>query len=521
MKKLHILALGLTLTALLLSGCSETVNTPTAPGLTAQYAPSQVGIRPDGTVDVLIGFSGRMPSRAIAAAGGAVRHQYRNFPIVFASIPAVAMSRLESNPNILYVERDTEKFYSAQTLDWGVDRVDAEYVHNNSAVDGSGINVGVLDSGGDKDHPDITWAGGYSATSKDPNKWDDKNGHGTHVAGIISANNNDIGVVGVAPNCNIYAVQVGGRRLLISNIIEGIDWVIATHNDSDPNNDITVINMSFGGGASSGEEVALQAAYNTGILAFAAAGNSGSSVDYPAAYNTVMAISSSTTADAISGFSNFGPEIEVIAPGSGIYSTYKGGGYATLSGTSMSSPMAAGVAVLAWSANPSLTRDQIRSLLKSSAEDIGLSASQQGSGLVDAENAALSTTAGNNLGSGGGGGGGDGGGDDGGGGTGADTMHVAAIDFSNKRNLNIVVTIHDEAHANPVSSARVEMTLSYGSSSWNFAGNTDSSGEIKFMLIGGGISGASFTATVTNVTKTDTFYNSASNDVTSTNYTVP
>lgn len=516
MKKLHILALGLTLTALLLSGCSETVNTPTAPGLTAQYAPSQVGIRPDGTVDVLIGFSGRMPSRAIAAAGGAVRHQYINFPIVFTSIPAVAMSRLESDPNILYIERDSEKFYSAQTLSWGVDRIDADYVHSTSSHDGSGINVGVLDSGGDKDHPDITWAGGYSATSRDPNKWDDKNGHGTHVAGIISANNNDIGVVGVAPNCNIYAVQVGGNRLLISNIIKGIDWVIGTHNDSDPDNNITVINMSFGGGPSSSEENALQASYNKGILAFSSAGNSGGSVSYPAAYSTVMAISSSTSSDAMSSFSNFGSQIELIAPGSSILSTYKGGGYATLSGTSMSSPMAAGAAALAWSASPSSTRDQIRNLLKSSAENIGLSASRQGSGLVDAEKATLGTTAGNNLGSGGGGGGGGGGGE-----TGADTMHVAAIDFSNKRNLNIVVTIHDEAHANPVASARVEMTLSNGSSSWNFAGNTNSDGKIKFKLIGGGISGANYQATVTNVTKTDTFYDSASNDVTTANYTVP
>ena len=110
MKKLQILALGLTLTALLLSGCSETTNTPTEPGLTAQFAASQVGVRADGTVDVLIGFSGKMPSQAIAATGGTIRQQYRNFPVVFASIPVAAMSRLESNPNVLYVERDSEKF---------------------------------------------------------------------------------------------------------------------------------------------------------------------------------------------------------------------------------------------------------------------------------------------------------------------------------------------------------------------------------------------------------------------------
>lgn len=491
---------------LLMAGCSDELTTTSS-------APSMsLSAGADARVDVLIGFSSQRPEAAIKAAGGNIKHEYRNVPIVFASIPPVALDRLKNNPNILFIEEDFEKQFSAQTLDWGVDRVDAEYVHANSSHDGSGINVGVLDSGGDTDHPDITWAGGYSATNRDPSNWNDKVGHGTHVAGIISANNNTQGVVGIAPNCNIYAVQVGGRRLLVSDIVEGIDWIIGTHSDGDPTNDIQVVNMSFGGGASSAEQTALQNAYDQGILLVAASGNDGGSVNYPAAYSFVMAISASTSGDAMAGYSNYGSEIELIAPGSSILSTYKGGGYATMSGTSMASPMVVGAAALAWSAHPSYSRDQIRNLLKNSAEDIGLAASRQGSGLLDAEKAALGSTNGDDLG---------GGGDPGDPG-GADTMHVASISFSNnKKNLMTYVTIHDEAHASPVSGASVTMTLHHvGGNDYSFGGTTNSSGQIKFTLRGIS-SGLCFEATVTGVTKSGTTYNSASNHETVDSYCIP
>jgi subtilisin family serine protease len=330
------------------------------------------------------------------------------------------------------------------------------------------------------------------------------------VAGIISADDNSIGVVGVAPNCNIYAVQVGNRRLLVTDIVEGIDWVIATHNDGDPNNDIQVINMSFGGGQSTSEKIALQAAYDAGILLIAAAGNNGGAVSHPAAYSFVMAISASTSGDVMAGYSNFGSEIEIIAPGSSIYSTSKGGGYATMSGTSMASPMAVGVAALAWSAHPSYSSSQIRNLLKNSAEDIGLSASRQGSGLADAEKAAMGTTNGNNLGGGGNNGGG------------ADTMHVVSITYANnKRNLSIYVTVHDEAHTNPVSGASVSFSLQHiGGNVYNFGGSTGSNGTIKFTLRGIS-SGLCFDGTVTNVTKSGWTYNAASNEETSDSYCIP
>ncbi len=389
-------ALSLTLAAaavlFVVWGCSQD-NTPVSPanGAMALSAGS-------GNSEVLIGYTGELPGNAIKASGGSIIREYKHIPVVFASLPTGAVNAMKNRPNVLFVEPDLTRTFDAQTLDWGVNRVDAEYVHNNSSYDGDNIDVAVLDTGGDMDHPDLTWAGGYSVVNSNPADWEDKNGHGTHCAGIISANNNTIGVVGVAPNCDIWAVQISKTSLIsVSAIIAGIDWCIGTHEDSDPNNDIRVMSMSFSGPSSDAELLALQEAYDNDILMFAAAGNSGGAVEYPAAHSIVVAVSASTSTDAIASYSCFGPEIEVIAPGSSILSTYKSGKYKTLSGTSMACPMAAGTAVLAWSAHPAYTRDQIRTLLHNTAEDIGLSTYQQGYGLVDAENAALGTTNGNDY----------------------------------------------------------------------------------------------------------------------------
>ena len=391
-----LVALAIPALLLFAFGCSS--DSPTSPATTDNNLLATSQAAGGDHVNLLVGFTkGNRPDNVLKGFGGVIKQEFKHVPVVYVSIPASARQALENNPNIRYVEEEMFRDLYAQTLDWGVDRIDGDYVWTNTTYSGQGINVGVLDSGGDMDHPDITWAGGYSAINSDVNDWEDKVGHGTHCAGIISANNNDIGVVGVAPNCNIYAVQVGGRRLSTLDIIEGIDWVIATHHDANPSNDIHVINMSFGGGGSLAEEEALNEAYNDGILCIAAAGNESGAVSAPANYDCVMAISASTSTDGFASFSNFGPEIELIAPGYAIYSTYKRGGYTTMSGTSMASPEAVGAAALAWSAHPTYTNVQIRTLLHNTAENIGLTTYQQGYGLVDAENAALGTTLGDDY----------------------------------------------------------------------------------------------------------------------------
>ncbi|UCD62905.1 MAG: S8 family peptidase [Candidatus Zixiibacteriota bacterium] len=379
---------------LMTGGCSQ--DRSTAPDTSPTVLTQKIAT-PTGNKDVFVGFSNSRPDAALSAAGAAVKREYKHLPIVFASVPEQAIGQLKNNPNVLFVEEPVQREYHAQTLDWGVDRIDAEYVHATSGNRGAGVNVAVLDTGGDMDHPDITWAGGYSVVYNSYTNWDDKNGHGTHCSGIVSADDNDIGVVGVAPECNMWMVQISTRKFLaMDDIIAGIDFCYGTHFDGDPNNDIQVMSMSFGGPGSSSEELALQACYDIGILLISSAGNTGGAVTSPADYDCVMAISAIDQYDAFYTYSAYGPEIEVTAPGVRIYSTYKMGRYRTLTGTSMAGPMVAGAAALIWSDNPGWTHEQVRARLHATAEDIGLNVYQQGYGLVDCENAVLGTTNGDN-----------------------------------------------------------------------------------------------------------------------------
>ncbi len=378
----------------LLGGCSS--DRSTSPDTSTVALSQKTTTSPESKV-VLVGFKGNRPDDALKAAGATITREYNHLPIVVASMPEGNVNRLKNNPNVLFVANDDIRYFTAQTLDWGVDRIDAEYVWTNSSYDGSGVKVAILDTGGDMDHPDLTWAGGWSAVNE-PDYWEDKVGHGTHCAGIVSANNNDIGLVGVAPNCDIWAIQISNNRFILEqNVLAGIDHIIDMLDDTDPNNDIQVVNMSFGGAYENpAEGLAMLEMYNRGVLLVSSAGNSSTSVGYPAKYSYVMAISASDQYDNFASFSNFGPEIELIAPGVRIYSTYKKGKYWPMSGTSMASPMVVGAATVAWQKNPSYTHEMIRALLNGTAEDIGLSDNQQGNGLVDVENAVLGTTNGDN-----------------------------------------------------------------------------------------------------------------------------
>jgi subtilisin len=365
-------------------------------------------------VPVIIGFAGP-PGPAdealVRGAGGDIKHTYHLVPAIAASVPQAAIDGLRHNPRVVRVEPDIQVHAIDQALPWGVDRVDAEVVRAAGNA-GSGVKVAVLDTGIDLEHPDLAVAGGASfAKGK---SYDDKNGHGTHVAGTVAALDNDIGVVGVAPAVSLYAVKVlgNGGTGSYSDVIAGLQWAV--------DNGMQVTNNSYGSSGDPGQTVkdAFDAAYAAGLLNVAAAGNeSGGDVIYPAKYDSVIAVSATTDTDALAGFSSIGPEVELAAPGKSIYSTYKDGGYATMSGTSMASPHVAGVAALVYISaiqrdldgdgtvdkNYDLDGDglwdanEVRAALADTAEDIGLPATQQGNGLVDAENAALGTTGGNNL----------------------------------------------------------------------------------------------------------------------------
>ena len=274
-----------------------------------------------------------------------------------------------------------------QPIPWGVDRVDADNVWASTTADS--VKVAVIDTGVDLDHPDLTGniKGGVNTIQSWKNA-DDDNGHGSHVAGIIAALNNTVGVVGMGPEIDLYAVKVLNRNGsgYVSDIIEGIDWSI--------NNNINVINMSLG---TTSDVVsfhdAVTAARNAGIVIVAAAGNSGpgnNTVIYPAKYPESIAVSATDSLDGQPSFSSRGPEVDLAGPGVSIYSTYKNGGYATLSGTSMATPHVAGAAALVLATHPGFTPSQVQSYLEANAEFLGsLSSDQQGFGLVDAEKAVL------------------------------------------------------------------------------------------------------------------------------------
>ncbi|MBS3903135.1 MAG: S8 family peptidase [Anaplasmataceae bacterium] len=229
---------------------------------------------------------------------------------------------------------------SAQTTPWGITKVGAPSVWAN--YQGDPIKVAVIDTGIDLDHPDLqaNIKKQYNAIYSWRNA-DDDNGHGSHVAGIIAALNNNQGVVGVAPRVDLFAVKVLNSRGsgYLSDIVEGIDWAIQ--------NQAQVINLSLGSSSDSPSlRDAVVRAYNAGVVVIAAAGNNGGAVLYPAAYPQVIAVSATDSNNQLASWSNRGSEVDLAAPGVSIYSTYSRGAYKTLNGTSMASPHVAGVAAL-------------------------------------------------------------------------------------------------------------------------------------------------------------------------------
>jgi subtilisin family serine protease len=293
-----------------------------------------------------------------------------------------------------------------QTLEWGVNKIDADLAWGVSR--GTGIEVSIIDSGIDMDHPDLiaNLQGGINFVSKgaawnpaDPTKWNDDNGHGTHVAGIVAAVDNNIGVIGVAPEAHLWAVKVLDRKGggYVSDVIAGIKW--------SKDNGIQVINMSLGTSSDiQSLHDAVDAAYNAGIVIVAAAGNSGdgdgttNEVIYPAKYSTVIAVAATSSDDSTPYWSAEGAEVEIAAPGVSIRSTWKSGGYDTISGTSMASPHAAGTVALLLNTTIPASYDtnivngmwdpaEVRAVLIQTADDLGTSGFDNfyGWGLVDAE----------------------------------------------------------------------------------------------------------------------------------------
>jgi subtilisin len=291
------------------------------------------------------------------------------------------LEAIQRNPNVAYIEQDMRVQAFAQLLPRGVNRVDGDL---SSTVSGNGAgsvntDIAIIDTGIQLSHPDlnvyrqITFVSGTSSANDD-------NGHGTHVAGIAAAKDNSIGVAGVAPGAKLWAVKVldSSGSGSISNIIKGIEYVTRNYLYID------IVNMSLGCECTSSSlNTAITNSVKAGITYVVAAGNNGKNAASfsPANHPSVIAVSAIADSDGKCGgkgiptsygaddrfasFSNYGSVIDMAAPGVSIYSTYKGGTYATLSGTSMAAPHVAGAAALYDATHPGASPSAIANSLKS------------------------------------------------------------------------------------------------------------------------------------------------------------
>jgi subtilisin family serine protease len=356
-------------------------------------------------VSVLIAFNnqpGPHERALIVRNGGDITHEYTIVPAFAVSIPEKAIQGLSRNKNISAIEPDgvftlitpTSDDQAALTNEltstWGVGHIKSDYAHSRSHF-GAGVKVAVIDTGIDYTHPEFAtvYKGGYNFINRTSNPMDDNN-HGTHVAGTIAAAKNGIGVVGVSPHIELYALKVFGAdgSANYSDIIAAIDWSVR--------NGIHIANHSYGSSQDPGTVVrqAYDNAAVAGVLHIAAAGNSGrangrgDNVNFPARYESVVAVAATDKNNARASFSSTGPAVAIAAPGVGIPSTITNNRYASYNGTSMASPHVAGVAALLKGMNPSLTPTAISEILRNSAIRLG-SSDLFGAGLVDVRNATI------------------------------------------------------------------------------------------------------------------------------------
>lgn len=328
------------------------------------------------------------------------------------------ISLYSNDPNVEYAEPNyilrafftpNDEFFSFQ---WHLSQINCEEAWEIST--GNGVVVAVVDTGVNPNGFD-SFGGrliqGHDFANNDNDSSDD-NGHGTHVAGTIAQETNNVtGVAGVAFDAVILAVKVLGRFGFGNTdaVVDGIRWAA--------DNGAQIINLSLGGPESTKVmEEAINEAHNKGVIIVAAAGNESGPVSFPAALEPVIAVGSVRFDETLSFFSNFGDPLDVVAPGGDatvdqnndgfgdgvLQETFKKGffrnrnnfdwDYFFFQGTSQASPHVAGVAALLLSIKPSLTPDEVRSAIQSTAKDLGAEGkdSRFGWGLVDAHAALLS-----------------------------------------------------------------------------------------------------------------------------------
>ncbi len=350
-----------------------------------------------GTDNYIVVLDEGAASRAIAGShadkfGIEVGHVYTSALKGYsATMTAAAAELVEAAPSVAWVQKDTPVETTAQTTPTGINRANADASPTakiNGLDERVNVDVAVIDTGVDLTHSDLNVykTKNCSIGSVTAN---DAHGHGTHVSGTVGALDNTKGVVGMAPGARIWGVKVltDIGTGLNSDVICGIDYVTANASQ------IEVANMSLGGGGADDGNCgntnndamhkAICASVGAGVTYVVAAGNDSADAknSTPAAYDEVITVSAladfngqpgggapstcrSDVDDTFANFSNYGADVDIIAPGVCINSTWMLGGYNTISGTSMASPHVAGAAALYKAKNPGATPAQVKSALQ-------------------------------------------------------------------------------------------------------------------------------------------------------------
>ncbi len=325
----------------------------------------------------------------------------RTFRGFSAKLDKKQKNDLLADPNVLAVVPD-EVVHLTQTIPTGISRVGGR-VSKLADIDGSDrrvdADVAIVDTGITA-VPDLNVAGGYNCSTSDRSAWRDRNNHGTHVAGTVGALDNSFGVVGVAPGARVWGVKIlnDNGYGLISWYICGLDWILAQRDPNDSSRPLfEAVNMSVTKDGSDDHNCGLtnndplhQAICRVtagGITVVAAAANDSHSAsrNIPASYNEVITVSALADTDGKPGglggnrcfswgsydkddtfanFSNYGADVDIMAPGKCIMSTIPGPGYAYMSGTSMAAPTVAGAVALYKASRPKATPAEVREALR-------------------------------------------------------------------------------------------------------------------------------------------------------------
>jgi hypothetical protein len=291
---------------------------------------------------------------------GYIVGETENIKMVTIYLPMDEIDRLRLNPNVISLELDHIVEVKPQQISWNYKKM-AVPRSKRTGLTGRGVKVAVIDTG-IATHPDLVVSGGHSFVSY-TNSYEDDNGHGTHVAGIIAAGDNGFGIVGVAPDSRIYSLKSLDQNGVgfLSDIITAIDWAITNRMD--------VINVSLG---TSQDSIVLKS-----FMVVAAAGNEGNpegigdTVSVPARYQSAIAVAATDEQNNRASFSATGPAIEVSAPGVDVVSTYLQNDYVMMAGTSMAAPAVTGTIALLKQAKPGISALEIREALRKYAVDLG------------------------------------------------------------------------------------------------------------------------------------------------------